>query len=181
MYAAGAGAAVEGVTKAVEVLLPDEEDIATQHQKIAELLEKADRRFLVVVDDIDRLAPEEAVQVFKLVKSVGQLPNVLYILVFDRELAEKVITEKYPSEGPHYLEKIIQAAFEVPEVSAEDLREALLAEMNATCTTKDGEDPVRVGLVTPLLKSPRDLKRLIGMLQLTWPAVSEEVDRADFI
>jgi len=186
MYAAGAGAAVEGVTKAVEVLLPDEEDIATQHQKIAELLEKADRRFLVVVDDIDRLAPEEAVQVFKLVKSVGQLPNVLYILVFDRELAEKVITEKYPSEGPHYLEKIIQAAFEVPEVSAEDLREALLAEMNATCTTKDGEDPVRVmniilGLVTPLLKSPRDLKRLIGMLQVTWPAVSEEVDRADFI
>jgi predicted KAP-like P-loop ATPase len=186
MYVPGAGMAVEGVTKGVESLLPDDEDIATQHQKIAELLEKADRRFLVVVDDIDRLAPDEAVQVFKLVKSVGQLPNVLYILVFDRELAEKVITEKYPSEGPHYLEKIIQAAFEVPAVSAEDRREAFLAEVNATCPVKDGEDPVRVmniilGLVTPLLKSPRDLKRLIGMLQVTWPAVSEEVDRADFI
>jgi predicted KAP-like P-loop ATPase len=66
------------------------------------------------------------------------------------------------------------------------LREAFLAEVNATCTAKDSEDPVRVmniilGLVTPLLKSPRDLKRLIGMLQVTWPAVSEEVDRADFI
>jgi predicted KAP-like P-loop ATPase len=186
MYAPGAGTAVEGVAKAVESLLPEEEDIATQHQKIAELLEKADRRFLVVVDDIDRLAPDEAVQVFKLVKSLGQLPNVLYILVFDRELAEKVITEKYPSEGPHYLEKIIQAAFEVPAVSAEDLREAFLAEVTATCTAKDGDDPVRVmniilGLVTPLLKSPRDLKCLIGMLQVTWPAVSEEVDRADFI
>lgn len=186
MYAPGAGAAVESAAKAVESLLPDDEDIATQHQKISELLDKMDRRFLVLIDDIDRLSPEEAIQVFKLVKSVGQLPNVLYILVFDRELAEKVITERYPSEGPHYLEKIVQAAFEVPAVSLEDLREEFLAEVNETCAAKEGEDPVRVmnimlGLVTPLLKSPRDLKRLIGMLQVTWPAVSSEVDRADFI
>jgi predicted KAP-like P-loop ATPase len=54
------------------------------------------------------------------------------------------------------------------------------------CPGKEGEDRVRVmnimlGLVTPLLKSPRDLKRLIGMLQVTWPAIASEVDRADFI
>ena len=95
MYAPGTGSAVGGVSQVVESLLPDDEDIATQHQRISELLEKADRRFLVIVDDIDRLAPDEAVQVFKLVKSIGQLPNVLYLLVFDRELAERVISEKY--------------------------------------------------------------------------------------
>jgi predicted KAP-like P-loop ATPase len=186
LYAPGAGTVVGSVTDAVESLLPDEEDIESQHAKISALLEKADRRFLVVIDDIDRLSPEEAILVFKLVKSVGQLPNVLYLLVFDRDLAEKVIAERYPSEGPHYLEKIVQAAFEVPEASPEDLREAFSVQMNATCPPKDDEDPVRVmnivlGLVTPLLKSPRDLKRLIGMLQVTWPAVASEVDRADFL
>jgi predicted KAP-like P-loop ATPase len=186
MYVPGAGKAVEGVTHAIESLLPDDDDLATQHQKISELLDKADRRFLVLIDDIDRLAPDEAIQVFKLVKSVGQLPNVLYVLAFDRELAEKVVSEKYPSEGPHYLEKIVQAAFEVPAVSPEDLRAAFMTEVNATCPARDGEDPVRTlniiyGLVTPLLKSPRDLKRLIGMLQVTWPAISSEVDRADFV
>ena len=41
----------EGTTEAVGSLLPDEDDIATQHQKIAELLEKSEKRFLVVVDD----------------------------------------------------------------------------------------------------------------------------------
>jgi predicted KAP-like P-loop ATPase len=35
--------------------------------------------------------------------------------------------------------------------------------------------------VTPLLKSPRDLNRLMGMLRVTWPAVATEVDRADFV
>jgi predicted KAP-like P-loop ATPase len=186
MYVPGAGKAVEGVTQVVESLLPDDDDIVTQHQKISELLDKAERRFLVLIDDIDRLAPDEAIQIFKLVKSVGQLPNVIYVLAFDRELSEKVVSEKYPSEGPHYLEKIVQAGFEVPAVSPEDLRAAFMTEVNATCAAKDGEDPVRTmnimyGIVTPLLKSPRDLKRLIGMLQVTWPAVSSEVDRADFV
>jgi predicted KAP-like P-loop ATPase len=186
LYAPGSGSVVGGMTEAVESLLPDEEDIETQHEKISALLEKVDRRFLVVIDDIDRLSPEEAIQVFKLVKSVGQLPNVLYILVFDRDLAERVITERYPSEGPHYLEKIVQAAFDVPPATPDDLREAFLAQANASCPPKEGEDPVRVmnivlGLVTPLLRSPRDIKRLIGMLQVTWPAVASEVDRADFI
>jgi predicted KAP-like P-loop ATPase len=186
LYTPGAGKIVEGAAAAFEALLPDEDDIATQHQKISELLARANRRFLVVIDDIDRLSSDEAIQVFKLVKSVGQLPNVLYILVFDRALSEKVVTENYPSEGPHYLEKIVQASFEVPTVTPEDLREAFLVQVNATCEAKAGEDPVRMqnimlGVVTPLLKSPRDLKRVIGMLQVTWPAVSSEVDRADFI
>jgi predicted KAP-like P-loop ATPase len=35
--------------------------------------------------------------------------------------------------------------------------------------------------VTPLLKSPRDLNRLIGMLRVTWAAVADEVERADFV
>ena len=108
------------------------------------------------------------------------------MLTFDRDLAERVVAERYPSEGPHYLEKIVQAAFEVPAVTPKDLREAFLAEVNATCPGKEGEDRVRVmnivlGLVTPLLRSPRDLKRLIGMLQVTWPVVASDVDRADFI
>ncbi len=29
-----------------------------------------------------------------------------YLLVFDRRLAEEIVSEHYPSEGPHYLERI---------------------------------------------------------------------------
>jgi predicted KAP-like P-loop ATPase len=182
----GAGKAVEGVTQALDALLPNEDDIEAQQRKVSELLTKADCRFLVIIDDIDRLAPDDAIEVFKLVKSVGQLSNVIYILAFDRELAERVVSDRFPSEGPHYLEKILQAAFEVPAVSAADLREAFLAEVNTICPATGSEDPVRfmnivLEVVAPLLKSPRDLKRLIGMLQVTWPAVGPEVDRADFV
>jgi predicted KAP-like P-loop ATPase len=59
LYTPGAGTVVGGVTDAVEQLLPDEKDIEAQHEEVAALLEKVDRRFLVVIDDIDRLSPEE--------------------------------------------------------------------------------------------------------------------------
>jgi predicted KAP-like P-loop ATPase len=182
----GVGAVVGGAASALENLLPGEAGVEAQHQKVSDLLAGANCRFLVIIDDIDRLAPDEAIEVFKLVKSVGQLSNVIYVLAFDRQLAERLVLARFPSEGPHYLEKIVQAAFEVPAVSLADIREAFLAEVNTTCTAPEGEDTVRfmnimLEAVAPLLKSPRDLKRLIGMLQVTWPAVASEVDRADFI
>jgi predicted KAP-like P-loop ATPase len=116
----------------------------------------------VIIDDIDRLAPDDVIEMFKLVKSVGQLTNVIYLLAFDRQLAERVVSNRYPSEGPHYLEKIVQAAFEVPAASEEQLRAAFLAQINDVCPPAESEDQtlfmnLMLECVTPLLRSPRDL------------------------
>jgi hypothetical protein len=40
------------------------------------------KRFLIIIGD----------------KSVGRLPNVICLLVFDRKLAEAIVQERYPSE-----------------------------------------------------------------------------------
>jgi predicted KAP-like P-loop ATPase len=97
------------------------------HAELTRVLYEQKKRFLIVIDDIDRLAPEEALLMFRLVKSIGRLPNVIYLLVFDRHLAEAIVAERYPSEGAHYLEKIIQAGFDMthqPRSSTVDLIEA---------------------------------------------------------
>jgi predicted KAP-like P-loop ATPase len=180
----GTGGLVGSGFQALEKI--GEESIEAQHKKVSELLANDAARYLVIIDDIDRLGPEEAIEVFKLVKSVGQLSNLIYLLAFDRQLAEKVVMDKFPSEGPRYLEKILQAAFEVPPASVQQLRSAFLAQVDETCPPKEGEDQLRfmnvmLEGVTPLLKSPRDLNRLIGMLRVTWAAVADEVERADFV
>jgi len=186
---AAADLAAPGASKivdAVDGFLGNDQSIEAQHSKVSESLANANSKFLVVIDDIDRLAPDDVIEMFKLVKSVGQLSNVIYLLAFDRQLAERVVSNRYPSEGPHYLEKILQAAFEVPAVSEEQLRAAFLAQVNDVCPPAESEDQMRfmnlmLEGVTPLLRSPRDLIRLMGMLQVTWPAVATEVDRADFV
>jgi predicted KAP-like P-loop ATPase len=124
--------------------------------------------------------------IFRLVKSIGRLPNVIYLLVFDRNLAEAIVSERYPSEGPHYLEKIIQAGFDIPQSRQVDLNQELLRQIDAICGSPSEDVSLRFmnvfyDVIAPEIRTPRDLIRLMNALAVTWPAVGNEVDRADFV
>lgn len=183
----GAGAVAAGAMGWLSGLIQQDDTVEKLHAELANALADQKKRFLIVIDDIDRLAPDEALLIFRLVKSVGRLPNMIYLLVFDRQLAENIVAEKYPTEGPHYLEKIIQAGFDIPEPRQDDLRQELLEILGELCGPPDqNEDGVRFmnifyDVVAPEIKMPRDLIRLANSLAVTWPAVGSDVDRADFI
>lgn len=173
-------------SKFVSTFFPQGDTLEKIFQKLAKILADEDRRFLVVIDDIDRLSPEEAIAIFRLVKSVGRLPNVMYLLVFDRELAEKAVKERFPSEGPHFLEKIIQAGFEVPAPLQADLNGAVLTAIQDICGDPEEAQVVRImnlfyDIVAPHITTPRHVARYQNAINVTWPAVAGEVSLADFI
>jgi len=184
--AVGAGAVTSGAMEWISGLMHQEETVEKLHADLSKALADQNKRFLIVIDDIDRLSPDEALLIFRLVKSIGNLPNVLYLLAYDRRLAEDIIAKRFPSEGPHYLEKIVQAAFELPEPRQSDLSQQLLERISVICGSPERDDLVRFmnvfnNVVVPELKMPRDLTRLANMLSVTWPAVKNEVDLGDFI
>jgi predicted KAP-like P-loop ATPase len=187
---AGAAPAVGGLTSGAMSWLASQinadDTIEKLHAELTKTLGDQSKRFVIVMDDIDRLAPDEALLMFRLVKSIGRLPNVIYLLVFDRHLAEAIVSERYPSEGPHYLEKIVQAGFDIPLPHQADLNEELLRQIEALCGTPDADDMVRFmnvfyDVIAPEMRTPRDLVRLTNALAVTWPSIGNEVDRADFI
>ena len=154
--------------------------------KIAKILEQQDRRFLFIIDDIDRLDPDAALAIFRLVKSIGQLPNVMYLLVFDRMLAERTVAARFPSEGPHFLEKIIQAGFELPMPLQADINSALLHAIEQICGPINEDSMTRVmnlfyDCVAPYATTPRHVVRYRNAIAITWPAIRNEVNVADFI
>jgi predicted KAP-like P-loop ATPase len=183
---AGIGAAAGATMEWLSGLIEQEESVEKLHQELSTILAGQQRRFLIVIDDIDRLSPDEALLIFRLVKSVGRLPNVIYLLVYDRQLAEKIVSERFPSEGPHYLEKIVQAAFEIPEPLPSDLHNQLFAQFEAIFGPLK-EDSARhfmnlfYGNVAPEIRTPRDVTRLLNSLSVAWPAVEGEVDLGDFV
>lgn len=184
--AGGIGAAAGGAMEWLGGLIQQDESVEKLHGELSKALGEQKKRFLIVIDDIDRLSPDEALLIFRLVKSVGRLPNVLYLLVYDRQLAEKIVSERYPSEGPHYLEKIVQAAFELPEPTSMEVQQHLLGLIEAICGTPDQEQMVRFMNmfhegVAPAMRTPRDVARFANSLTVTWPAVTGEVDVADFL
>jgi len=186
LKAPGLGKIVEGGASMIGKLTKHEKTLDQEHKTVAEALRQQSKRFVVVIDDIDRLSTDDALTVFRLVKSVGRLPNVIYLLSFDRALAEKAVTERFPSEGPGYLEKIVQGAFDIPPPMADALRSELV---NAAVAVM-GEPPERLhvrfwnvfmDVIIPLVRTPRDIIRIANDLKVTWPAVAEEVDRTDFL
>lgn len=184
--AAGAGAIASGVMGWLGGMIEDDESVEKLHRELSEALAGQSKRFVVLIDDIDRLAPDEALAMFRMVKSVGRLPNVIYVLSFDRDLAERVVAERFPSEGPHYLEKIVQAAFELPAPIEHDVHRILIANIDAL-VGGIGEHRLRNVMnmfhaaVAPEIRTPRDAARYINALTITWPAVEGEVDLGDFI
>ncbi|MEP4036315.1 P-loop NTPase fold protein [Pseudophaeobacter sp.] len=141
---------------------------------------------MIVIDDIDRLAPDEALLMFRLVKSVGRLPNVMYLMAYDRAIAERVVAERYPSEGPQYLEKIVQAGFDIPTPPQSSLTNSLISFLNELWIHENSPNVTHFwnlmhDLVTPEVKSPRDVHRIINTLGVSWKAVAGEVDPVDFL
>jgi predicted KAP-like P-loop ATPase len=97
-----------------------------------------------------------------------------------------MISESFPGEGFSYLEKIIQASFDLPEPDSDDLKQKLLASISEIIGDLPDEKVTAFGnlffdAVMPLIKTPRDVVRLVNAFGLTFPAVKGEVDAADFL
>ncbi|WP_300528044.1 P-loop NTPase fold protein [Maricaulis sp.] len=182
----GAGSMAAGTMNWLSGMIDEGDSVETLHQALADALRQSDKRLLVVIDDIDRLSPDEALLIFRLVKSVGRLPNILYLLAYDREIAEQVVTEHYPSEGPHYLEKIVQAAFDLPAPARTDLNKACLKQVERICGAPPQEQHTHIlnlfhEVIAPEIQTPRDVLRFANALTITWPAIGSEVDLGDYL
>ena len=163
-------------------------DVPHLKTEIAAALRKAEQRFVFVIDDIDRLTPDEIREVFKVIKALADFPNVIYLLSFDRKVVADALHQSINVDGEAYLEKIVQVPFVLPSVDPQKLRRKLCSELDQLLV---GGDPALFDLtywgnvfmegIAPLLKKPRDVVRFINALSVTLPAVLNEVNPVDFI
>ena len=159
-----------------------------QRQIVERALEGATFRTLVIIDDIDRLSGDEQLQVFRLVKSVADLPKVDYLLAFDDGLAERSLRARpeYAAD-PSYLEKIVQGSFHLPVLGRFTLTDWFVELINEIITDDDqgsvGDhwQTVLRDVIIPLLKTPRAVVRLADAVRTRWPSLWGEADATDLI
>jgi len=97
---------------------------------IKKKLKKSKKKLLVIIDDIDRLTPQEMRQIFRIVRTNADFPNTIYLLSFDRTVVEKALTKQDFISGHDYLEKIIQVNFTLPSISSERINDYLFNELD---------------------------------------------------
>lgn len=170
----------------IKFYLQEDQRIESMQEKIGNVLESKGKRILIIIDDIDRLSKEEAIAIFRLIKSVGRLKNVIYLLAYDRTITERMIKEVYRFERKGYLEKIVQAHFSLPKLNASVLADMLNSRLDKIFGNMLSDNSKRTHsiiseVVVPELKTPRDLHRLTNMLSVTYKSVEGYVNVADFI
>ncbi|MEM6462315.1 MAG: P-loop NTPase fold protein [Pseudomonadota bacterium] len=151
-------------------------------------LRELGHRFIVTIDDVDRLEPAEVLEILRLVRSVVDLPNVIYLLCYDSEiLAHSIEKAADVKDGQSYLEKIVQLTVMVPKPEPLQLRQWFTDELNLIASARDEDELSRLQVVIDgegarQLKTPRSVARTLDAVRFSWSRLQEEkADLADLV
>lgn len=129
-------------------------------------------KFLIIIDDIDRMNSIEIEQIFILVKSLANFPNFIYLLSFDKEVVVNSLNDVPKDFRNDFIEKIIQIPIVVPEISGYSLDNYVQNEIKALYYEylKDnfrGEDEFKkvYHIIEYFIKNIRDLKRYMNAIE----------------
>jgi predicted KAP-like P-loop ATPase len=89
-------------------------------KELKEGLIKFNRSLLIILDDLDRLTPEQLLLVFQIVKQNANLPRVNFLLLMDPKTIG-VRLEKM-NLGAEFIEKIVQYELTLPHIPDEELK-----------------------------------------------------------
>ena len=126
---------------------------------------------VVLIDELDRVEDEEVRAVAQLVKAVGDIKGISYLVAYDPDrVAQALGKGSTPDDrqktGESYLEKIIQFPIPLRPLFEDDARDLLLHAMrNNGIAMPVATQPHQTEILNQLLRvirTPREIKRLIG-------------------
>ena len=103
--------------------------LADLRSELTKLLKDREKTTIVVMDDLDRLTSKQLRMVFQLVKANVEFPNVVFLLLFQRDLVEDKLNDG-KQQGRDYLEKIIQVPFDIPQIEVSRLHQLLFKRLD---------------------------------------------------
>ena len=156
--------------------------------KVVKHLQKSVLRYIVFIDDIDRLNNNEIKTLIQLIKSICNFPNITYILLHDKKIVANALKgEQGDIDGSEYLKKIVQMEFNVPNIKHETIIELLGKDIEKVLSGKyeleSGprlQDFLSFGLFKQI-NTIRDEKRFVNCLSFIVESYTEEIDPVDLI
>jgi predicted KAP-like P-loop ATPase len=144
---------------------------------------------VVIIDDIDRLrSHDEIAEMVRLIRLVGDLPGVTYLVAYEREEVARALGDGELSRGEAYLEKIVQTVFELPAVRR-DLLDKLLTEamsesigaLNQRRFERQRFEALQLAGLRRLFRNVRDVRRFASALPATVAILDDEVELSDVL
>jgi hypothetical protein len=90
-------------------------------ERLKQYVERTNKSIVFIVDNLDRAEGNNIIFLLKLIGTVFDLPNVIYVLSYDRNRINEILGDT-AQINPRYGEKIINQEIKVPLVQEEQLR-----------------------------------------------------------
>lgn len=191
----GSGAATvfwkKWLVKGVGMLIKPKDLTAMQERKSLESrLAEVDIAVVVLIDELDRVEDDEVRAVAQLVKAVGDIKGISYLVAYDPDRVTQALgrgssPEEQRKTGESYLEKIIQFPIPLRPLLEGDAKALLLNAMQYNRVKLPAADrPHQVEIYEQLLRAvrtPREIKRLIGAYSVLEEIVHGEVCPYDLL
>lgn len=163
-------------------------DLKAKKEAVGKALKEFGRPIVVVIDDLDRLLPNEIQSIIQAIKAIADFPRTTYLLVYDRAIVASALG-KDEQAGSEYLAKIVQVAYPIPSLFNRQriglirtkVEEFLSKVGIAFAASEQSLWEQAVPILARLLPQPRDVVRLINRLIVSVPATRGEVNPVDVI
>lgn len=147
-------------------------------EKLSDLLRQQCRRIVVIIDDIDRLESDEMRQLLGMLKSVADLPSIVYVLPLDLDVVRSALIRPGAPSARSFVDKIIQVKLALPVPTARSMeslfRDRLIeASAGADMDSEDFRD-IGTNIVEAFLDTPRAIISLANSTFLAWSTIGHE-------
>lgn len=165
-------------------------DLETAKGTLEKALSEFPKRIIVLVDDLDRLYPAEAYEMVRIIKAVGDLPHVGYVLAWDEKYVSSALDKLQVPFASSYLDKVVQVRLPVPPLSFSHRAKLFESEYQRLphetrrAYFPNIEERIQSLLfhgLQELIETPRDVVRLFDTLVTFEPGLRGEINLADML
>ncbi len=191
-FSPGAGALLQNLFDSISPR-QFESHLNVVREATRDCLLKTGVRVIVLMDDVDRLDPDEVLLLFRSLKLTADLPNTTFIITMDDEHVSEIIGNRIggtAEAGRKYIEKIVNVQLAVPKIP-DDIFEEYAFERFASALVRSGasEDVSSMerarnifrNLHLPFITTPRTIKSIENAYIFALSLLPREVNPGDVL
>lgn len=144
-------------------------DFDSQLDDLKEHFKGLPQKFVIIIDDLDRLQKDEILVLFRTIRLIADFPNVVYLVGYSHEYVNNIIEDKTTNGQPSFMEKIFQLEFELPEPIPNDLKvfwKSIIANFIPADSSGLQINIINKIVDNNILPNLRDIKRFINQFSI---------------
>lgn len=153
---------IAGVKQLANLLKSKKESNSELKEKINAYITENKAKTIVVLDDLDRLSKDELINLFKFLRLNADFSNVLYLLLLDKNMTEKLLCEQFNNK---YIDKFVDAEYFIPQINHKVILSELTTYFNFLNNgTSYGQEFLAV--LSVMIGTMRDFKIIVNSFEI---------------